>query len=287
MTPRNTTFLVRRAPAILIAGLALAVAGCAGDTSDATVSPGAGPTSTADGSAVVSVEVSSSADEDGSGETEAPEAEEPGATVPPSATIVAHAVSPEVTVRVEPDDSAEVLTTLSQPTERGGDRVFEVLTSEVSPMPEWLEVRLPIRPNGTTGWIRSADVELSANPYRIEIDTSDYALVLFRADEVVLETPIAVGTGETPTPYGEFFITELLQPPTPDGPYGPFAFGLSGFSEVLTSFAGGEGVIGIHGTNDPSAIGTDVSSGCVRVENSVIEEMATIVPLGTPVEIRV
>ena len=62
-----------------------------------------------------------------------------------------------------------------------------------------------------------------------------------------------------------------------------FAFGLSGFSETLTSFRGGDGVIGIHGTDEPEALGTDVSHGCVRVDNDVITSMAGLIPLGTPV----
>jgi len=204
----------------------------------------------------------------------------------PVGTVVARAVVPSVTARVDPDVDAAEIVTLSHPTDRGGARVFEVITPYVSPVPEWLEVWLPIRPNGSTGWIRSADVELGLNPFRVEIDTSDFELVLFRDDEEVLSTPIAVGTGDTPTPYGRFFITELLQPSSPNGPYGPYAFGLSGFSEILSSFAGGEGVIGIHGTDNPSAIGTNVSFGCVRVDNDVIETMASMVPLGTPVEIQ-
>ncbi|HET6836076.1 MAG TPA: L,D-transpeptidase [Acidimicrobiales bacterium] len=52
-----------------------------------------------------------------------------------------------------------------------------------------------------------------------------------------------------------------MQPPDPNGPYGPYADGLSGFSNVLDEFKGGDGVIGIHGTNQPEAIGTDVSPG--------------------------
>ena len=98
-----------------------------------------------------------------------------------------------------------------------------------------------------------------------------------------MSTTIAVGTGDTPTPFGEFYLAELLQPPNPNGSYGPYAFGLSGFSEVLDSFNGGDGVVGIHGTNDPSALGTTVSHGCIRVANDVISDMATTVPLGTPV----
>ncbi len=191
-----------------------------------------------------------------------------------------------ITARTGPGDGEAEIVTLTHPTESGGARVFEVITEDISPMPAWIEVRLPIRPNGTVGWIRSADVELSRNPFSIEIDTSDFELVVFRDEKEILSAPVAIGTGETPTPYGRFFITELLQPASPDGPYGPYAFGLSGFSEALTSFAGGEGVIGIHGTNDPSAIGSSVSFGCVRVDNHIIDQMAGMVPLGTPVSIR-
>ena len=100
-------------------------------------------------------------------------------------------------------------------------------------------------------------------------------------DEIRWETTVAIGTGATPTPIGDFYIIELLRPPTADGPYGPFAFGLSGFSETLTDYAGGQGVIGIHGTNDPASLGSDVSHGCVRVDNDVITEMAGELPLGT------
>ena len=56
-------------------------------------------------------------------------------------------------------------------------------------------------------------------------------------------------------------------------------------SNVLEEFNGGDGVIGIHGTNDPSSIGQDVSHGCIRVTNDVITQMAGYLPLGTPVEI--
>ena len=53
---------------------------------------------------------------------------------------------------------------------------------------------------------------------------------------------------------------------------------------VLTEFGGGDGQIAIHGTNDPSGIGKDVSHGCVRVLNEVIEQVSKL-PLGTPVYI--
>lgn len=199
--------------------------------------------------------------------------------------MVARATVDELTAYAEPDEASEAVAQLANPIASGGALVLRVLSPLSAVDEPWLEVMLPVRPNGTTGWIRSDQVDLSVNPYRIEIRASDFSLDLFEQDELVLSTTIAVGTGETPTPFGEFYLAELLQPPDPTGSYGPYAFGLSGFSEVLDSFNGGDGVVGIHGTNDPGALGTTVSHGCVRVENEVIEEMATTVPLGTPVTI--
>jgi lipoprotein-anchoring transpeptidase ErfK/SrfK len=198
-------------------------------------------------------------------------------------TIVARANVSELTAYSAPDEASEPVAQLANPIPSGGALVVRVLSPVSATDDPWLEVMLPVRPNGTTGWIRSDQVDLSVNPYRIEINASDFSLDLYQQDELVMSTTIAVGTGDTPTPFGEFYLAELLQPPDPSGSYGPYAFGLSGFSEVLDSFNGGNGVVGIHGTNDPAALGTTVSHGCVRVDNGVIEDMATTVPLGTPV----
>ena len=199
--------------------------------------------------------------------------------------IVGRATDDEVIARAHPADSAPSVAELDNPTEVGGPLVFQLIETELDEPDGWAEVHLPIRPNGSTGWVRLDELELSRNPYRIEIDAARHRLRVLEHGDEWLSTTVAIGTGSTPTPRGRFYITELLQPPDPDGIYGPFAFGLSGFSETLTSFAGGDGVIGIHGTNEPEALGTDVSHGCVRVENTVIATMAAVIPLGTPVEI--
>jgi lipoprotein-anchoring transpeptidase ErfK/SrfK len=60
---------------------------------------------------------------------------------------------------------------------------------------------------------------------------------------------------------------------------------LSAYSDVLYSFGGGPGQIGLHGTNEPSALGTNVSHGCIRISNVAITQLARILPLGTPVQI--
>ncbi|HYX44554.1 MAG TPA: L,D-transpeptidase, partial [Acidimicrobiales bacterium] len=103
---------------------------------------------------------------------------------------------------------------------------------------------------------------------------------------------IGVGTANTPTPGGLYFTKELIQIEDaagnlyPNGPYGPYAYGLSGFSDVLDSFGGGDGALGLHGTNDPSSLGRDVSHGCIRMSNEGITALAGVLPLGVPVEVR-
>jgi len=198
-----------------------------------------------------------------------------------TSSIVGHVTGASI---VAYGEDGEVVAELANPTPVGGPLAF-LLVDHEPPTGEWAEVYLPIRPNGSTGLVRTAELSLSANPYRIEVDRAAHRLQVFHRGELWLDTEVAIGTGETPTPVGEFYIIELLQPPSPDGLYGPFAFGLSGFSETLTSFAGGEGVIGIHGTNQPEALGTDVSHGCIRLANDVITQLAGVIPLGTPVRI--
>ncbi len=199
-------------------------------------------------------------------------------------SVVARAVVPRITALVAPADDADPVATLDHPTAAGSPLVFLAIDGQGPP--GWLEVRLPVQPNGTTGWVRRDEVTLSENPYRIEIDRASHRLQVLHLGRPWLETTIAVGTGATPTPVGEFYLLELLAPPDPTGPYGPYAFGLSGFSEVLDSFGGADtAIIGLHGTNEPEALGTDVSFGCIRLANDVMEQLATTLPLGTPVRI--
>jgi len=94
---------------------------------------------------------------------------------------------------------------------------------------------------------------------------------------------VATGTGGTPTPHGHFYLTELLAPT--NAGYGPYAFGLSAFSDVLSSFGGGPGQIGLHGTDDAASIGKAASHGCIRLANPDITELAQLLPLGTPITI--
>lgn len=197
---------------------------------------------------------------------------------PGDVSVVATAVVPKVDIFAEADGAAPTRS-LNHPTADGAPLVFLVDGAKAG----WLRVLLPVRPNGSTGWIRTADVTLSRHNFHIEVELSAFRLRAYRGTEVVLDAAVGVAKENTPTPGGRYYTTELLRPPDPNTVYGTYAYGLSGFSEVLQSFNGGPGQLGIHGTNDPSSIGKRVSSGCIRLRNEDIEKLAALLPLGVPV----
>jgi lipoprotein-anchoring transpeptidase ErfK/SrfK len=151
---------------------------------------------------------------------------------------------------------------------------------------KWIHVYLPTRPNGSLGWIRSRAVRMYDNRYRIVVHLRAHRLQLWSNRRLLMTYPVATGTPSTPTPRGLFYIVELLQPDDPGGSYGPYSFGLSAHSDVLQTFAGGDGRVGLHGTNEPGLIGSSVSHGCIRLRNAAVRRLARILPLGTPVYVR-
>lgn len=213
----------------------------------------------------------------------APGSPSPAPAPPPSPSaapvgIAATAGGPSVDVHSAPD--GDRVNTLASPISSGAPLTF--LVREVRG--DWVHVDLAQRPNGSTGWIRASEVTLARLEYSLVVSTAGNTLAVYRNGELVDTHPAATGTGGTPTPVGSFYLTELLQP-TNTG-YGPFAFGVSAFSDVLTSFGGGPGQIGLHGTEDAASIGTAASNGCIRLSNDVITSLAQVLPLGTPITIE-
>jgi lipoprotein-anchoring transpeptidase ErfK/SrfK len=209
----------------------------------------------------------------------APADKEPPAPVhAPATSTVAAVLGTEVAVSAEPGGAPTQ--TLPNPQASGAPLVFLVIAQQG----EWLQVQVAQRPNGSTGWIAADSVELSQTPYALVVTTSTNTLDLYENGALVTSYPVATGTGGTPTPKGQFALTELLAP-TNRG-YGPYAYGITAFSEALSSFGGGPGQIGLHGTDDAASIGTDASHGCVRMRNADITELASLLPLGAPIQIR-
>ena len=112
-----------------------------------------------------------------------------------------------------------------------------------------------------------------------------HQITVYDTNTVLYQGPVAVGAPATPTPTGRYFTRVLMKAPDPTTVYGPYAFGLSGFSPVLQTFEGSDAEVGIHGNNDASVLGQSISHGCVRMDNAEIAKLATVLPLGTPVQI--
>lgn len=192
-----------------------------------------------------------------------------------------------VTARVAPDRSARARTVLQPIAPLGGSSVsLQVLRAVRRDGRTWVQVRLPIRPNGSRGWVPADVLRLRHTPMSVLIDLSDSRLVVRRAGRPVLAVRVGVGKDATPTPTGRFAVAEMIRTGTPGGFLGPVVFPLTGYSQTLNEYAGGNGRVAIHGTSAPELIPGRVSHGCVRVRNADVVRVAGLVRPGTPVWIR-
>jgi lipoprotein-anchoring transpeptidase ErfK/SrfK len=148
--------------------------------------------------------------------------------------------------------------------------------------PTWYRVQLPVKPNGSTGFVAASSLAVGRVRTRIVVSVSRRELTIYRGGHAVLHATVAVGAPGTPTPTGRYYVNQRLLPDDPDGPYGPEAIGISAYSDVLTGWAQG-GPVAIHGTDEPWSIGKAVSNGCVRVQNRTLERLFRYAVAGTPV----
>jgi hypothetical protein len=184
-----------------------------------------------------------------------------------------------------PAHGAPAVAHLRYDTEDGLPEVYVALRSRTVEGREWIEVRVPGRPNGRTGWVRRT----ALGPFRgvrtsLVVDRGRQRATLFRDGRRIWTSPIGVGAAGTPTPAGRFYVRQRLHNLAGSPIYGPWAFGTSAYS-VLSDWPGG-GVVGIHGTDQPQLLPGRVSHGCIRVPNPAIERLARLMPVGTPVRIR-
>lgn len=204
--------------------------------------------------------------------------------------LVGEVNTERIVARAGPGEKFEKVANFKRFNDQGAPQVFLLQPEETDAeglLPEdtsWVKALLPLRPNGTTGYLAVEDLVIRHTPYRLVVDTAAFRLKVFEGDSLVMKVPVGIGTGRTPTPIGDFFLASLLEPPDPTTVYGTYAYGLSGYSETLLDWKGG-GVIGLHGTNNPRSIGNAVSHGCIRMRNRDIEKLVPLLPLGTPIKI--
>ncbi len=118
----------------------------------------------------------------------------------------------------------------------------------------------------------------------IIINSRNNTLRYYTSGNLVKAYSCATGTSGTPTPQGKYSVFEKLQNRpyykqnipggAPNNPLGPrwMQFKSGGYA--------------IHGTNAESSIGTNASHGCVRMHNSDVIELYSMVPYGTTVIVK-
>jgi len=188
-------------------------------------------------------------------------------------------------VRTRPNPNARPLSVLHYLTQDGTFEVYPVLESRVDQGGStWLRIRLPMRPNGLTGWVpRGSLGPLKMVRTKLTVNRATLRATLYRDGRPIWSSPVGVGKASTPTPAGHFWIRSRLRGLDSNPVYGPYAFGTADYS-VLTDWPGG-GVIGIHGTNEPQLIPGRPSHGCIRVPNAAITRLWQLMPIGTPIAI--
>src|SRR5262249_27079916 len=137
----------------------------------------------------------------------------------------------------------------------------------------WVLLRLPWRPNDAAGWVDASEVFIEETPWRIGVSTGRRTLTLYRAGKPVRSVSVVVGKPGTPTPVGLFAVTSAI-PWHPNDFLGSWVLELTAHSNVLQSFEGGDGTVGIHGRGGASLLdplGSAASHGCIRLSNDSID----------------
>jgi lipoprotein-anchoring transpeptidase ErfK/SrfK len=152
----------------------------------------------------------------------------------------------------------------------------------------WVRVQLPIRPNGSGGWVRAERVRLSGTRIRIVVRLGSRRLELWRGAHRLAAWRAGIGRPGTPTPSGRFAV----QDPVPTLPgwrsvYGSFTITLTAHSPTLTSFMGGDARVAIHGPGRGRAwrVGAASSYGCVILAERALRVVARHARPGVPVVI--
>jgi lipoprotein-anchoring transpeptidase ErfK/SrfK len=186
----------------------------------------------------------------------------------------------KVLVRQSPSPNARIVRTLTQ--FRPDYRVQEILAvawrfgTDHKP---WYRINLPMRPNGTYGWVPARTLQLKATNGQIVVHRSSRTIDIYWHGQLKLSARVAIGAPGMETPIGHFYVQARFVPD--DSFLGVFAVETSAYSK-LSEWPGG-GVVGIHGTSAPQLLGQAVSHGCVRVANSTAIVLRSYAPLGTPI----
>lgn len=137
--------------------------------------------------------------------------------------------------------------------------------------------------------------DIASSDHWLLIDKSNFMLYLYQGEGRAGAFPIALGAvsgdkkfpGDNRTPLGTFTVESIENSSywvydfndgkgPIEGAYGPW------FIRLKTPWEG----IGIHGTHDPSSIGTMCTAGCLRVTNEDLLKLVEKIQVGGLVHIQ-
>ena len=167
---------------------------------------------------------------------------------------------------------------LSNPGPFQGDRVLLVRNIEEN----WIQVSMPIRPHGTTAWVKRDSVSITEHKAKVIVDKYTGLLEGWENGELLFKESFDSGSEEHPTPLGDFYINEINVESNEIS--GRKLVGINAFSTTIDPTSEGDPAIAFlaresnEGSEEPS------TRGCIRVSKKVLD-LITGLPLGTPVQI--
>lgn len=119
--------------------------------------------------------------------------------------------------------------------------------------------------------------EIPFTPLYVLIDKNKNMLSVISKDQIIRSYNVALGKDGI-TPEGNLFISKKVMNPDKRVPKADNVYGTRAMELSNMNYA-------IHGTNTPATIGQNISHGCIRLNNSDVEELYSMIPLNTTVEI--
>jgi lipoprotein-anchoring transpeptidase ErfK/SrfK len=186
----------------------------------------------------------------------------------------------DMAVRAKPKSTAKVVGTMPS-----GSKYYDVpiaaWVEQLSPDERWGRVEIPYVWPRRHGWIALRGLARHTTNVQVRVDLSEHRITVSKDGRFLFGMPAATGAAASPTPVGEYFVTDRIA--FSGGYLGTFAFGISGIQPRLPAGWSGGNQLAIHGTNDPSSIGRSASAGCLRVSERSLARLKPLLQLGTPV----
>ncbi len=207
-------------------------------------------------------------------------------TKPPAPTLhrvreLAARVPERTSIALRARPQGRVVATIGARTEFGSPQTLAVAARRG----DWVAVRSPALENDEVGWVRARQLRLLNRPVSLEVDLSRRELTVHDPQDPDRRISVAIGAPDTPTPPGEFYVTDKLLGADFGPYYGCCILALSGRQPNLPQGWSGGDRLAIHGSPTPTW-GRAVSNGCLHADEADLRYLMKTIPLGTRVLIH-